>query len=243
VTLERRRTLGELLADAIALYGRHWRTYLLIAITVVVPVDLIVRGIGLGELSDPYPQDQSQAGVLLGYGVWVLVTTPLVTAMVIAVLRQVDRGERPSARAAIQSGLDLFAPTLLAIVLSAVAIAAGFAALLVPGVFLLVRLHFVVQAVVVDDRRDMEALRRSWEVTRGSFWRVFGVILVFGLAFSLPGALLAVPFDAVARSADAYGIALAGTIIGEIIAVPALAIATTLLYFDLRDRVAVRTAG
>ncbi|MFC6724626.1 hypothetical protein ACFQE1_09605 [Halobium palmae] len=47
-----------------------------------------------------------------------------------------------------------------------------------PGIYLLVRLRLVVAAVVLEDRGPVEALGRSFDLTEGHTWTVFGVWLV-----------------------------------------------------------------
>jgi hypothetical protein len=252
--LERRRTLGELVSDAFALYGAQVRTYLAIALAVVVPVDLVVLGIGMGQLGAAYDTEVTQSQLLLELGVSYLLTTPLVTSMVIVALRSgsgAGRAPRAAAgdafgttaaaatrtpREAIQAGLDLFAPVLLAMVMYAVIVMVGFVLLIIPGVIAAVRLLFVVQAVVIDGHRGPAALEHSWRLTRGSFWRTFGIVLLAGLGGALAGSLLQVPFVAIAQAADLEAISLLGRMVADVAILPIVAIVTTLLYLDLRER-------
>jgi len=117
-----------------------------------------------------------------------------------------------------------------------VAVIGGLFLLVLPGIFLAVRLAFVVEAVAVDDLRGGEALRRSWLLTDRNFWRVLGISVGIYLIASGVSALIALPFTGIARNADAQGIALAGTILGNVITLPLTVIASTLLFFDLRAR-------
>lgn len=60
---------------------------------------------------------------------------------------------------------------------------AGLILLVIPGIYLWVRLQFVPQILVLEDVGLVQAFRRSWDLVRGSWWRVFGVdVLVFGIA-------------------------------------------------------------
>jgi hypothetical protein len=232
VTVERRRTAGEIVRDALALYGAGARAYLAISLAVVVPVDVIVLGIGLGELTAAFEARPSQGETLIALAVQYLVIAPLVTAMVVAAMR----APRPSGPAAIQAGLDAFAPVLLAVVLSAAIMVAGFFLFVVPGVIALVRLYFVAQAVVVDGCAGTEALRRSWRLTAGSFWRVLGIVVLLSLLAGVVAELISLPFEAGARAADREWISLAGTALAQVVVLPPLTIAGTLLFFDLRER-------
>ena len=52
---------------------------------------------------------------------------------------------------------------------------AGLVAFVIPGIWLAVVLYFASQAVVAEGRPPIEALRRSRELVRGQWWRVFGI--------------------------------------------------------------------
>jgi Membrane domain of glycerophosphoryl diester phosphodiesterase len=228
VKLERTRSLAELLSDSFALYGAHFGRLMLASVLVIVPVEVVVDGIGLGQLSGAYDATTSQSELLVELVALWLVITPLITSMVIFTLRGSDEP--------IPAGLEVFAPVVLVAVLTAAAVAGGLVLLVVPGVIAAVRLAFTTPAVVIDGVRGPDALRRSWELTRGSFWRVLGCLFVAGLITSLTGALIAVPFDAVAKGANLEVLQLVGSIVAECLTAPLLAIILTLLYFDLRVR-------
>ena len=60
----------------------------------------------------------------------------------------------------------------------ALALIAGFIALIIPGVILIWRLFFV-PFVLIDQKTTIEgAFRRSWRMTRGYAWPIYSVILV-----------------------------------------------------------------
>jgi hypothetical protein len=244
VTLDAQRTVGQMLSDALALYRADWRTYLLVVAVVIVPAELVVTGLALGELSGPYQASQSTGEFLIGVALQQLVTVPLSTAMAISVLLARLRGETAPARAAIQAGLDLFPALLLAVVLVGIGVAVGLMVLLVPGIFLAVRLLVTVPAVVIEGRRAQGALERSWTLTRGAFWHTLATILVVNLVALVGVAFLVVlPFSAVADTSDAQAVALAGSVLGQLVAVPLTAIATALLFGDLRARRAAADAA
>ena len=113
---------------------------------------------------------------------------PLIAAAVIQLLRTVAHGERPSATQCLQDSLDVFAPLFLAVLMTAAGVAVGLAALILPGIYLLIRWFFVAQCVVIEDKRGFDALARSGQLVRGNWWRVFGIVLVTQLARRDPGA-------------------------------------------------------
>lgn len=234
--LSRARVLGDLLGAALDVYFRNFPVVIAISAAVVVPVQLIVTGIGLEELTAPYRTEATTAEMLIPTVVSFLVIAPLIAAATIRVLQDLAGGERPRPGRALQNGLDLFAPVFAAVLLAGIGIAAGLALLIVPGVFLAVRLYYVPQVVVIDGARGMDALRRSWELSRGFWWRTFGVVIVANLIAFVPGLLIVTPLQSLAESADSQAIALAGMVLTETLTAPFVAIVSTLLFFDLRAR-------
>lgn len=238
--LSRPRDLGPLLADTLGIYVRHFGQWALIAAAVVIPVQVIVSGIGLEQITAGYDDSPSPAETFVPLGVAYLVTAPLLTAMAVHALLRAAEGEPPRAGPSISAGLDAFTPIFLAIVLAAAGITLGLFLFVAPGIYLAIRWYFVAQSVVIDNRRGADALARSSELVRGSWWRVFGIAIVITLVATLPAAILQIPLTLAAEAADRAVFLLAGSILGQIVSGPFVAIASTLLYFDLAGRISAR---
>src|SRR4051794_28936009 len=240
VDLQRKRDLGKILDDSFALYRAHWRTLLAIALVVVVPVDLIVFGVGLGWLWEGYqaaPKGHVRVAdvtdSVVGLIAQLLVVTPLVTAMTVHVVREAGAGRSATTREALRAGVAIFGPMIAAVLLVALGVTAGLFLLILPGLILAVRLVVVPQVVVLEDRRGGDALGRSLELTRGQGWFAFVVVLVTNLLVAVFTALLMVPLEYAAKQADAQAIDLVGQMLGAIISLPILGVAYTLLYYAL----------
>jgi hypothetical protein len=234
--LLRPRDLGGLFRDAFNAYTSHFAAFAAIGAAVVVPVELIVSGLGLGELSGGYPPTGTgaQLGVSIAEGY--LLVNPLIIAMVIHALLAVADGRRPRPGAAITSGLEAFRPIFVAVLIGAAGVILGFLALIIPGIWLGVRWYFAPQAVVVDGRRNVGALERSAELVTGSWWRVFGVVIFAAIAVGIAGTVIAVPFNVWANAADSSAIWLVGQMVASALTAPFEALMLTLLYFDLLAR-------
>ncbi len=176
---------------------------------------------------------------------------------------------------ALLSGLILFVlwiPALIVVVLLAVVLAKvatglgvlvgvlGGLGIVFLEIWVYVRLSLAVPAVVLEAAGPWTALKRSWQLVRGSWWRIFGISLltllivelvagVLELPFSILGGLLGGTsgglgvfgqFSAAAGSASPGLLALAVAAIGGIIAAtctrPVSAGVTVLLYTDMRMR-------
>jgi hypothetical protein len=119
---------------------------------------------------------------------------------------------------------------LLVAVLVVLAVIGGFILLIIPGFIVLTRLWVSTPAVVIEDRRGREALKRSWNLVTGYSWPVFGAIIVSGLLTGLFSGLLTAVFPD----------NLAGQAIGQTIATtlttPYSVLVGILIYFSLRVR-------
>jgi len=113
----------------------------------------------------------------------------------------------------------------------------------VPAVALAIYWSVAIQALIVEGVRSVSALSRSFDLIRGSWWRIFGITLVLGLVSIGISIVVNIPFAVLSYAAGwdpKNGI---GAIISEfvslvvvIITTPLLSIASTLLYYDLRVR-------
>ena len=111
-----------------------------------------------------------------------------------------------------------------------------------------VRIYFAMPIVVLERLSPTQALARSWRLTRGSWWRVFGILLLTMLLVGLVSQLLTTPFTLlsvvpsflwpgeawvpVAAGALIY----VGTVLISSFTTPFTVGVSTLLYIDLRMR-------
>lgn len=230
--LERPRELGEILSATFALLRASFGRYVLITASVVIPIQVIVFGVGLGELSDRYIEDPSLGAYALDSGLQFFLTTPLVTAMVVLGMTQ----PASTAGGVIQGVLERFVMVIAVTILYVVACLVGLVGLIVGAIVVGIRLTFGVQALIDEDLRPVAALRRSWRLTAGAFWRTLGITLVIQLLGEVVFLLVSTPFEEIAKSADSQAVSLLGSIVGQVLVAPAVAIGITLLYFDLRAR-------
>jgi hypothetical protein len=234
--LLRPRDIGGLFRDSFNTYAGNFPAFLALSVVVVVPVQLVVSGLGLGQLRGGYSTALSRGtGVVLVAETYLLII-PLVTAMVVHALLVVADGGRPKPGAAILNGLEAFTPVFLAVVLAAAGVVGGFILFIVPGVWLLVRWYFAPQAVVLDGRHGMGALQRSAELVTGTWWRVAGITLLVGISVAIASQRVELPFEVWAKAADSKAIQLVGEIVASVVTAPFQALMLTLLYFDLLAR-------
>jgi hypothetical protein len=234
--LSQPRDVGALFRDTFAVFRAHARLFVTLSAAVVVPVEVIVRGIGLEMITSSYDSSPALAEAIIPTVVEFLVVTPIIAAICIYALHAILEQERPAAGAVFVAGFEAFTPLFAAVLLAAIGIALGFLALILPGIYLAVRWFVVPQAVVVDGARGTGALSRSGQLVQGFWWRTLGLVILGNVAVAIPGLLLLTPFTAIAESTDRSFWALVGSMLATSITTPFVALYSTFIYYDLRAR-------
>src|ERR687891_676417 len=223
--LLRARGVGEILVDAFEVYRRHWQNLIAIVAVVVVPltilqvvlVDAFIDDVQVQELPDGTVQVTGDVGSAVAGGIVVALVSTL--AFLVLTVAETYR-----------YGFARLGSILLVAVLVVLAVIGGFILLIIPGFIVLTRLWVSMPAVVIEDRRGREALKRSWNLVTGYGWPVFGAIIVSGLLTGLLSSLLTAVFpDNLAGQAI-------GQTIATILTTPYSALVGILIYFSLRVR-------
>jgi hypothetical protein len=234
--LREARDVGALFRESLRVFLSHAWLFILLSAAVVLPVELVVEGIGLEMLTSSYDESPALAESVAPAVVGFLVMTPIITAICIYALHSIAAGAHPSPGQVFVAGFEAFTPLFGAVVLAALGIAIGFLALLLPGVYLAIRWYFVPQAVVIEGARGPAALTRSGQIVEGFWWRTLALVLLANLAIAIPALVLLAPFTAIAASTDEAVWALVGTILATSLTTPFVSLFSTLLYYDLLAR-------
>jgi hypothetical protein len=230
------QSVGTILSRTVRFYARHVRLVMIVTFPVVAFVELVVA-LGLGELTASSHKRIPTGDVYIDLAASVLITTPLVTAMLArAVVGDLHGDERPRARDLVLDGLDLFAPAFFAQLLFAAGVVAGFVALLFPGIYLAVSWYFVVQSVVIDRVRGFATVGASAALVRGRWWHTAGVLLSLELVVALPSLAAGAGLGALSVAANSDAVMVLGNILIGTFGLPFVAIGATLYYLELRDR-------
>jgi hypothetical protein len=120
----------------------------------------------------------------------------------------------------------------------------------VPGIWLGVMFSLATSAMVLERATVRQAMSRSWKLVSGSFWRVFGILLLAALIGGVINLVVGVPFSlggagltalnslgtAVTPSTGALILQAVGSVLGQTITAPFVAMVTVLVYIDQRMR-------
>lgn len=214
---------------ALGFYRRYPLLFALLALGVVAPYELIVLA-ATGKTPFGVQRGDVATALTLALVDFVIVG-PLISALYIHAVRTIGNGERPTFAAVINRGVRVLPTVAAAQIVATLAVAAGFLALVVPGIFLLVRLAVAAQAAAIENENWIEALRRSWQLTGGNGLHVLGLLFATGvISFLLRDAGVAVA----GTHAQVQYVVLA--IVVETIARSFVALCAAVLFFDLTAR-------
>ncbi len=221
--LDKPRDLGQIIGDTFTYIRVHNVTLLKPFAVYVLPSLLLAAlllGGGLGSLfgtafqdpvlieSDPSQVIGSGAAVFFGI-VAVFITTWLLLAVVHQHMMHTSKGDVPANLSEFSRGMFLKSLILVAIYIG----------IAVPLYFLMIILFLILQEFVfiaimvffplmiyiavklmlfpaayfIENSTPVEALRRSWDLTRDNFWITFGVYFVIALIFGMLSYLMIIP--------------------------------------------------
>ncbi len=218
------RNLGQLVDGTIAIYRSDPRSFLSIALVPQVPTLLSVFT----------PAQISWFFALAGFA-----------ASLLAFAATVDATGQRTLGLSIDVGRSLrlawsrIVPLILAVVVVGLALlGSAILSIILVGIplffYLLVKWYFFAQAIIVEGKDPIAALRRSSDLIRGSWWRVFGIGIVFVCIFILLTIAMSIPTILMGLINGILGNIVAS--IASIVIFPVLPIAATLVYLDLRVR-------
>ena len=221
------RLLGDLLGDTFRVYGSRFEVFFLIALVPQIPTFIGT----LISMPAAFSIILSLVGLVIG------VVATGATAFAVAgqyLQRPMSVGDcygRAWGRVVSLVGSSIVFFIALAISVLLVVIVIG-----IPLFFyVLVRWFFYAPAVILEGKKGpLESLRRSRELVRGSWWRVFGIGIVFVITLLIIGVVATIPAS-IATGFSPTAAAVLGTIAGTIVT-PIGYIGITLVYFDLRTR-------
>jgi hypothetical protein len=239
------RGIGDILGAAFDLYKRHWQAFIQIVAIVVIPLTLIqyfLRDQVTDNTNVVVNQTTGQITVTGGTSFWVGTLGGLLVSLIGVLIWQVLTGAISRAAAgslvgevvtpgnAFSYGFNRLWSIILIGILVALIVTGGLILLIIPGIIFAVKLSVSIPALVVENRRGTAAIGRSWNLTTGHFWHVFGTwIIAYIITWIVAGILAAIA----GSNWFVQGLLVS---IGSIITMPFMALVTVLLYLDLRVR-------
>jgi hypothetical protein len=245
VTVDPLRTAragGQIILVAARFCARHARALVLIALVALVAVALLdgleylVRHLLSTKGSDVVltnggAQSEPSPAVSIGR----IIATPFAAAMVVAFIRNLERGEdtglRTTATAVLRRLWRLIAAKLL--VLISLAILAATIIGIPVAIIKFIDWQFTEQEILFEDRSIRQALRGSTRLVRGHRWHTGTVAIALWLLSQAPAVLLGALF--IFTAIPAVDINLIGAAVYSLLVIY-VASGRTLLYLDLAYR-------
>jgi hypothetical protein len=147
-----------------------------IVMSIMVPEPVFVPG---GDQQAIYAQ---LIDYLSRLGPWLIISSILAMLGSLAIYHLILGGKNPTVGEAISLALGSFLTALLAGLISGVAVTLGMIALIIPGIYLAIKFSLAAPAIVAENiKNPIEALSRSWALTKGNSLRIFGFILIIAI--------------------------------------------------------------
>lgn len=217
---------SSIVAKTFELYRRYALLFLVLALGVTVPYDLLVLILtGAGPLA-------KGSGFGANYFVAAFLVSPLISALHIHAVAEVYAGRIPRLRSIAARGLRVLPTATATAIMTSLGIFLGFLMLIIPGILLTFRWYVAVQAAAIEHEGWLPAMRRSRELTRGAYGHLFGFGILIWIISGLP-LLIA---RAGVTGHDTLATAFTGGVLLHAFALAFAALATALLYFDLASR-------
>lgn len=233
--------LASIVGGSLATMGTTALEGLISTIATAVLTGLLIVAVSrsvLGRVATPgevWERTRGRVWALIGQSLLISLITGLVAVVLIgaAVLLAV---------VIISSASDSSTTAVVLAVLAAIILGLG---AVVAALFLGVRLSLSSAALILENVGVLDGIRRSWRLTRGSFWRVLGILVLAGLIQAVVTGLLggiasmvSTVITATAPSQVALATAVTtfiATVLSALI-LPFTASVTALTYIDLRMR-------
>jgi hypothetical protein len=243
-------SIGETLDAGFRLLRARFGTLLVCVLVPMVPLSIISTIIVASTDDQAFDVNSSAttsddgaaiAGTLIGALIQGAAAA-LAVAACFRVISSAYLGERAEAGPSLRYGLSRLLPLMVAYIVLSIVLGVSALFLLLPAVFLGVKWSVTFAAIVAERAGPFRAMGRSWELTRGHWWRVFGTLLVVVLiSLVLYLAVVAGLGGAIATSDDmsefTYAtLTTALTVILFAILYPLVASIITVIYYDLRVR-------
>lgn len=169
---------GTVLSRGVAYWARNAAPYTLLTAVVYLPLLLYVGfGVDLATLAGADLERFQLHAIIMAIGTVVLrfAATGAITYGVIQQLR----GERPTLGKCAGVGLSTLLPVLGVAILSGLAIGVGLLLFIIPGAMAACMLYVAVPVAVIERPGVIASLSRSYDLSLGYRWHIFGLVALF----------------------------------------------------------------
>jgi len=253
-------SVGEILDRTFTLYRNYFILFIgisaiphvfVLAVSLAQTFTLYPSGVPMpGTSRSPVPQFPSGQGMALYFGLAFLAvivsfaTLLLSQGATVTAVSELYLGRTITIKESFQRVLGDLGTLFGVLVLNGLAVLAGLLFLIIPGIFVMCRLLVSVPAALLEQRNSVDALSRSWELTKDSAGRAFLIVILYFSLSMAAAALFAFPFEMLmileknnpAMIVVFLGLTQVGAFVANVLVTPVMTIASSILYYDLRVR-------
>ena len=225
---------------SVTIYRKRLRTLVTTAAVLVLPYAVLYA-----FLAEPVPVLPSEPTVeelreiLTALGPWMLIRLFIATVMFAAVIRTVVEtyvGIESSWQRSTVAAINRLPALAVVTVLFWSGTILGWMFLLIPGIFLLVSWSACLPVLIIEGADPVSAMLRSWRMTSGRRWSLFGALVVASLLVFLAGTLAYIVAGAVLVIVQGHFGLLLASEIAWVLVQPFIGVVLGVLYLDLRVR-------
>jgi Membrane domain of glycerophosphoryl diester phosphodiesterase len=241
-------SVGEILDAGFRLFRHRFGTLVACVLVPVVPLTILGTIVTASTDENAYDVNApaTETGTALaGFLISLFLQSAGAALAVAACFKAISAaylGESTTFRDSLGYAFRRLIPLMVAYILVVLIAIPGFFVLILPGIWLSVKLCMTFPAVVFERANPFRAIGRSWKLLRQNWWRVFGtLVVVFLIAFVVNFALTAV-LGIVAAGSDTISevafalLATIVTLLTYMLTYPLWASVMTVIYYDLRVR-------
>jgi hypothetical protein len=199
---QRQYSLEEVLSITFNIIKKHWLKFVLICLIVYAPLLVIANLIDKSYLMNLIPKEFMDAfsssfsafggGMnfkdmlntlipIYYYSFGIMLFGFIVTFTIAKIVESCAKAEEPSLQAAISASIKKYAIGLVTTIIFGIFMFFLSLPLFIPAIILAIYWTFFMNAIILRNRWGIDALRYSFNVVRGRWWRVLGYSIVFGL--------------------------------------------------------------
>ena len=224
--------VGAVLGRTFELLFRDFVKFVGLSAIVWVPF-LVVEGLtAIGDVAGGGGFERSAGLGAAGFlGILLFFASSIfVQAVILYGAFQVMRGQSFAMGQSLKVGLVRFFPVIGLMFIVGIGVIIGSALLVVPGIILYVVWSVAIPVCVVEQKGPFASISRSGELTKGSRWKIFGILLVIWLANSLAQVVISFALAALGSPA----VLLLGIFAWFVLAGAYSSISVAVIYHDLR---------
>ena len=181
--------LGRVVQRTFASISQNWLVFLVSAI-LLVGIPSVISGFGEGANLFTAESPVALTAIIVG-SLLTLIGTYVLQGLVVFTTINGLNGSKVDLASALSAGLRYFFPLLGLGIVMGLGLALGFILLFVPGLILSVMWVVAAPALVAEKRGIFESFQRSRDLTRGSRWLIFAIIVVYFIVAMILGMVVA----------------------------------------------------